>query len=187
MMDHLHSDGSRTAEIVTPAAEYAENLTEAAIALLRSLPREIWMESDDGQMLFALARDGHCKYTRMNSTLGRFEHLAKAGIDERERGYVEGFAAALQAMTYAITGDCGCGKSYDPMVIEGDTMHSYAFDMKDGGRHHPIKGYSSAQEICAVLYQETLDGLNEDGVKLARLESVARFLTALDVHEGRRT
>lgn len=34
--------------------------------------------------------------------------------------------------------ECCCGKSYDPLTIEGHTAHSYAFDFKDGGRHHPF-------------------------------------------------
>ncbi len=28
------------------------------------------------------------------------------------------------------------GKSYDPLVVENNTAHSYVFDLEDGGRHH---------------------------------------------------
>jgi len=30
-------------------------------------------------------------------------------------------------------------KSYDPLVITDSVAHSYLFDFKDGGRHHPFK------------------------------------------------
>jgi hypothetical protein len=43
--------------------------------LLRDLPIEIWTESDVGQSLLQLAREGKCKYTRLNSTFGRFEKI----------------------------------------------------------------------------------------------------------------
>jgi len=31
------------------------------------------------------------------------------------------------------------GKSFDPLVIEGYTAHSYVFDLEDGGRHHDFR------------------------------------------------
>lgn len=43
--------------------------------LLRDLPVEIWLEGDIGQTLLKLAEEGRCKYTRLNSTLGRFEPI----------------------------------------------------------------------------------------------------------------
>lgn len=47
--------------------------------LLSTLPVEIWTESDMGQRLLQLSREGHCTYTRMNSTLGRFEIASNIG------------------------------------------------------------------------------------------------------------
>lgn len=38
-------------------------------------------------------------------------------------------------------------KSYDPMVIEGNTAHSYVFDLEDGGRHHPFKNYKHLEKM----------------------------------------
>lgn len=35
-----------------------------------------------------------------------------------------------------------CSKGYDPLVIEGDIAHTYAFDLWDGGRHHQFKRVS---------------------------------------------
>jgi hypothetical protein len=46
--------------------------------LLRDLPIEIWTESDIGQALLQLAREGRCKYTRLNSTFGRFETIDRS-------------------------------------------------------------------------------------------------------------
>lgn len=47
----------------------------------------------------------------------------------------------------------GHSKSYDPLLIEGDTAHSYVYDMEDGGRHHSFKDYAHLEEM---LYDETL-------------------------------
>lgn len=41
--------------------------------LLRDLPIEVWTEGDIGRTLLQLAKNGRCKYTRLNTTLGRFE------------------------------------------------------------------------------------------------------------------
>lgn len=43
--------------------------------LLARLPLEIWTECDDGQALLQLVREGRCRYTRLNSTLGHFERI----------------------------------------------------------------------------------------------------------------
>lgn len=87
-------------------------------------------------------------------------------LDARQRGYIEGYAAALDRIMYATTHDSPSSKSYDPMTIDGNTMHSYAFNMKDGGRHHPISEYESVDEICAFMFNEALDWMAEGGVRL---------------------
>lgn len=54
--------------------------------LLRDLPMEIWTESDIGQALLQLARERRCKYTRLNSTFGRFDPIdqdTSAEVDAR--------------------------------------------------------------------------------------------------------
>ena len=40
---------------------------------------EIWLEGDIGQALLQLAKEERCKYTRLNSTLGRFEPIGDLG------------------------------------------------------------------------------------------------------------
>ena len=84
-------------------------------------------------------------------------------LSEREAGYIEGYAAALQRMLHDLTGDNGCSKSYDPMTVdlESGVMHSYAFDMKDGGRHHPLTDYSSIDEVCDILRMEAVGEIRE--------------------------
>lgn len=54
-------------------------LTDEAKNLLASLPREVWTEGAEGQMLLSLARHGECKFTRVNATLCRFERLTENG------------------------------------------------------------------------------------------------------------
>ena len=43
--------------------------------LLRDLPTEVWTESNIGQSLLQLAREGKCRHIRLNATLGRFEPI----------------------------------------------------------------------------------------------------------------
>lgn len=50
-------------------------------------------------------------------------------------------------------------KTYDPLLIEGNTAHSYVFDMEDGGRHHSFKGYAHLEKM---LTDETLAWLKND-------------------------
>lgn len=80
-------------------------------------------------------------------------------LTPRERGHIEGYAAAMDDLYNALTGDSFSGKSYDPMTIEGGMMHSYAFDLKDGGRHHPLSDYESVEEICGMMLFQTTEAI----------------------------
>ena len=76
---------------------------------------------------------------------------------------IEGYALACTDIMYAMTKDSPCAKSYDPMRIEGMIAHSYAFNLKDGGRHHDLTEYESVGEILKDLVKETLEWVeNED-------------------------
>ena len=78
-------------------------------------------------------------------------------LTEKQTGEIEGFAQALQRMIFSITGENIIGKHYDPMTIGDGVMHSYAFDMKDGGRHHKLSDYESIDEIKDVLLNNALE------------------------------
>jgi len=78
-------------------------------------------------------------------------------MDTQVKGFIEGYAMALTDIMSRLTGDSPCGKSYDPMTVSSGTMHSYAFDMKDGGRHHPIEDYNDVGEITECLLEDTID------------------------------
>jgi hypothetical protein len=73
-----------------------------------------------------------------------------------QQRYIEGYAAALQDILFVLTGDTDCAKSYDPMTCESNVMHSYAFDMKDGGRHHEVSQYKSIEDIKKTLLEQVL-------------------------------
>lgn len=90
------------------------------------------------------------------------ERLVRLSFSEAR--FIEGYAAALQDIMHALTGDNGCSKSYDPMTIydDGVTMHSYAFDMNDGGRHHPVSDYASVEQIKRCLLNEAIGWINSD-------------------------
>lgn len=83
-------------------------------------------------------------------------------ITPEQARFIEGYAAALDDVHTKLTGCALSAKSCDPMTVELETgfMHSYAFNMKDGGRHHPLKDYKDIDEIKAVLLEETLLNLN---------------------------
>jgi len=75
---------------------------------------------------------------------------------DQER-HIEAYARALDHIMVALIGDEPSTKRYDPMTVEGGVMHSYAFNMKDGGRHHPVRDYQSVEEIEQVLLREAVD------------------------------
>jgi hypothetical protein len=78
-----------------------------------------------------------------------------------QQRFLEGYAAALQDLQLALTGDNFCSKHYDPMTCEATIIHSYAFNMKDGGRHHEVSDYESLEEIQKTLMEETLTAIKE--------------------------
>lgn len=82
--------------------------------------------------------------------------------DLQVKGYVEGYAAALTDLMRVLTGESPCGKSYDPMYVKGLVMHSYAFDMKDGGRHHNASDYKDLGEIKASLLDDAYTWIKND-------------------------
>jgi hypothetical protein len=62
---------------------------------------------------------------------------------------------------FRMTGDNGCAKSYDPIEFSDGMIHSYAFDMKDGGRNHPLKDYKDIEEIKEWMLKETEEWLRD--------------------------
>ena len=85
-------------------------------------------------------------------------------ITEREAGFIEGYAMACEDIQGDLTGERFSAKSYDPATVdlERAVIHSYAFNLKDGGRHHPLSDYASVDEICALLATETLEYIRQE-------------------------
>ncbi len=77
-------------------------------------------------------------------------------LNIKQEGFIEGYAAALQEIMAELTGENTCAKLYDPMEIDETFMHSYAFDMKDGGRHHELADYKDIGEIKEILKKEAV-------------------------------
>lgn len=86
-------------------------------------------------------------------------HFAESQLG---KGFLEGYANALQDIMKGLTGDNSCGKLYDPMTVSDGVMHSYAFNMKDGGRHRPLTDYSCIGDICNTLLEEAKDWILYD-------------------------
>jgi hypothetical protein len=83
-------------------------------------------------------------------------------LKKSEQRYIEGYAAALLDVLFELTGDNLCSKCYDPMTCEESVMHSYAFDMKDGSRHHDVKDYEDVEEIKRILLWETISNIQSN-------------------------
>ena len=78
---------------------------------------------------------------------------------ERQKGHIEGYAQALTDIEFKLTGYNHCGKHYDPMTVVGENMMSYAFDMKEGGRRHPLMNYSGIDDILKTVLEEAEDNI----------------------------
>ena len=83
-------------------------------------------------------------------------------MDPQVKGFVEGYAMALSHVMKSLSGDSPCAKHYDPLLVESGVIHSYAFDMKDGGRHHPVSDYKDVGEVMQVLLKEAIDWVRDD-------------------------
>lgn len=87
----------------------------------------------------------------------RKEALKKDGIDgdiedlpltyHQKLAVLEHIARILQDIKNAAIGDSPCCKSYDPLLIEGNTAHSYVYDLADGGRHHKFKSLNDLERM----------------------------------------
>ena len=77
-------------------------------------------------------------------------------LNKKEGQYLKGYAQALQDVMFKLTGENTCGKSYDPIEFDETYIHSYAFDLKDGGRHHPLSDYNSIEEITNIMLIESV-------------------------------
>lgn len=75
-------------------------------------------------------------------------------LNKNEESYIRGYATALQDIMFQLTGENTCGKSYDPVEFDSKELHSYAFNLKDGGRHHPLEDYNSVDEITTLMLGE---------------------------------
>lgn len=78
-------------------------------------------------------------------------------LGENRIAYLKGYAKAIQDTMLMLTGENSCAKSYDPVQVDDTYIHSYAFNLKDGGRHHPISDYNSLEEITDLMLNEGVD------------------------------
>lgn len=82
-------------------------------------------------------------------------------LNTKEQEYLKGYAQALQDIMYQMTGDNGCAKSYDPIAFAEEEILSYAFDFKDGTRHHPLSDYKDIDEIKEYMLKECEEWLRD--------------------------
>lgn len=83
-------------------------------------------------------------------------------LTKEEQDYLKGYAEALQNILHKITGDEPCYKSYDPIDFWKGKIHSYVFDLKDGGRHHPLSDYESIDEIKEWMLKQVKEEIEEE-------------------------
>ena len=84
-------------------------------------------------------------------------------LTSEEKHHLEGYALGLTDLVRKVTYNSMCSKSYDPMTIDDVEMHSYAFNLKDGGRHHPLSDYENIKEIKDLMLKEAADEFLEIG------------------------
>ena len=65
---------------------------------------------------------------------------------------VEAYFQALWDIQLVLGIQDGHCKSYDPLTIDGDTAHTYVFDLWDGGRHHH---FESLRQLMDHALRET--------------------------------
>lgn len=85
-------------------------------------------------------------------------------VDPATALMIEGYAMACADLMRMFTGDSPSSKWYDPMLIRDGEAHSYAFEMRDGGRHHDLSLFDNVGDIMECLAQETKSWIEEDTV-----------------------
>jgi len=96
----------------------------------------------------------------MNSIFTIDDTIDDLPLDEsQKRRVLEWFARKLWIILEEASGEPDyCGKSYDPLTIDGNVAHSYVFDFEDGGRHHRFK---DLQHLERMLVQEAIKRITE--------------------------
>lgn len=83
-------------------------------------------------------------------------------LSKEQESFIKGYAKAIQDTMIALTGDNTCGKNYDPCEFKDDAIYSYAFDLKDGGRVHPLSDYKTIEEIIGLMLKEGTEFIQEN-------------------------
>ena len=86
-------------------------------------------------------------------------------LNERQAGHIEGYAAALQDIQLAITGENFSAKRYDPATVrlEEGRISSYAYNLLTGGRGHPLSDFDSVEQVTGLMLQEVIQAFQEEG------------------------
>ena len=78
---------------------------------------------------------------------------------KNQQYYLRGYAQALQDVLKFFTGDNGIAKHYDPIDFDDTYIHSYAFNLRDGGRHHPLTDYEDIYDLTSVMLNEVCEDI----------------------------
>jgi hypothetical protein len=76
--------------------------------------------------------------------------------------FVEGFASGVATFLATLISCWGDHrKSYDPLRVNIDrnTISSYLFDLKEGGRGHDISSFSSVDDLLQTIIKEAQEKL----------------------------
>jgi hypothetical protein len=83
-------------------------------------------------------------------------------LNKKEQAFVEGYVSALYNILSIMNLDGGHCKSYDPCKCEEDVVHSYVFNLKDGGRHHNLNEYKDIQELLKCFTEEFFEDIAQE-------------------------
>lgn len=73
--------------------------------------------------------------------------------DDQKEMVLEWFAQKIWGGLHG-RGHC---KSYDPLIIEGYTAHSYIFNFEDGGRHHDFQSLTDLEKLLEKEMKEAAE------------------------------
>lgn len=89
-----------------------------------------------------------------------WENIDSLPLSELQKACVlEWLAQKLQQTDFARKNDIWqYGKSYDPLLFDGNTAHSYVLNMSDGGRHHT---FAEMKEVEKAIFTEFFEDFSD--------------------------
>ena len=99
--------------------------------------------------------------TKFNYPTEPLDHPVTKLLDPEFAAWLEGYAVGISHLQKKLTGENFCGKSYDPLTVDGLTLWSYAFDLRDSGRRHSATLYQDIGALCNEMLNEVAEDIDD--------------------------